>query len=38
MATEEAEGRLNLFDDPSTHPDTKNIAILDERIRKKTRC
>lgn len=37
MATEEAEGRLNLFDDPSPLPDTKNIAILVDSIRKKTR-
>lgn len=37
MATEEAEGRLNLFDDPSPLPDTKNIAILVDGIRKKTR-
>lgn len=37
MATEEAEGRLNLFDDPSPLPDTKNITILVDGIRKKTR-
>lgn len=37
MVTEEAEGRLNLFDDPSPLPDTKNIAILVDGIRKKTR-
>ena len=37
MATEEAAGRLNLFDDPSPLPNTKNINILVEGIRKKTR-
>jgi lysophospholipase L1-like esterase len=37
MATEEAEGRLNLFDDPSPLPNTKNINVLVEGIRKKTR-
>jgi hypothetical protein len=37
MATEEATGRLNLFDDPSPLPNTKNINILVEGIRKKTR-
>ncbi|VMR70299.1 pectinesterase [Streptococcus pneumoniae] len=37
MATKEATGRLNLFDDPSPLPKTKNINILVEGIRKKTR-
>lgn len=37
MATEEAAGRLNLFDDPSPLPGTKNINVLVEGIRKKTR-
>lgn len=37
MVTEEAEGRLNLFDDPSPLPNTKNIAVLVDGIRKKTR-
>ena len=37
MATEEATGRLNLFDDPSPLPNTKNIAVLVDGIRKKTR-
>ena len=37
MATEEATGRLNLFDDPSPLPNTKNINVLVEGIRKKTR-
>lgn len=37
MTTEEAAGRLNLFDDPSPLPNTKNINILVEGIRKKTR-
>lgn len=37
MATEEAAGRLNLFDDPSPLPNTKNINVLVEGIRKKTR-
>ncbi|VLP51989.1 pectinesterase [Streptococcus pneumoniae] len=37
MTTEEATGRLNLFDDPSPLPNTKNINILVEGIRKKTR-
>ena len=37
MVTEEAEGRLNLFDDPSPLPNTKNIAVLVDSIRKKTR-
>ena len=35
MATEEATGRLNLFDDPSPLPNTKNIAVLVDGIRKK---
>lgn len=39
MATKEATGRLNLFDDPSPLPKTKNINILVEGIRKKNeRC
>lgn len=37
MTTEEATGRLNLYDDPSPLPNTKNIKILVEGIRKKTR-
>ena len=37
MATEEAEGRLNLYDDPSPLPKTDNINILVDGIRKKTR-
>lgn len=37
MTTEEATGRLNLYDDTSPLPDTKNINILVEGIRKKTR-
>ena len=37
MTTEEATGRLNLYDDPSPLPNTKNINILVEGIRKKTR-
>lgn len=37
MATEEATGRLNLYDDLSPLPNTKNINILVEGIRKKTR-
>ena len=37
MATEEAAGRLNLYDDLSPLPNTKNIKILVEGIRKKTR-
>ncbi|HGK2815492.1 TPA: SGNH/GDSL hydrolase family protein [Streptococcus pneumoniae] len=37
MATKEATGRLNLFDDLSPLPKTKNINILVEGIRKKTR-
>lgn len=37
MVTEEAEGRLNLFNDPSPLPNTKNIAVLVDGIRKKTR-
>lgn len=37
MVTKEAEGRLNLFDDPSPLPNTKNIAVLVDGIRKKTR-
>lgn len=37
MVTEEAEGRLNLFDDPTPLPNTKNIAVLVDGIRKKTR-
>lgn len=37
MTTEEATGRLNLYDDTTPLPDTKNINILVEGIRKKTR-
>ncbi|HEV6682344.1 TPA: hypothetical protein V1T86_001739 [Streptococcus pneumoniae] len=37
MTTEEATGRLNLYDDPSPLPKTDNINILVEGIRKKTR-
>lgn len=37
MATEEATGRLNLYDDTSPLPNTKNINILVDGIRKKTR-
>lgn len=37
MVAEEAEGRLNLFNDPSPLPNTKNIAVLVDGIRKKTR-
>ena len=37
MTTEEATGRLNLYDDTSPLPDTENINILVEGIRKKTR-
>lgn len=37
MTTEEATGRLNLYDDPSPLPNTKNINTLVEGIRKKTR-
>lgn len=37
MTTEEATGRLNLYDDTSPLPNTKNINILVEGIRKKTR-
>ena len=37
MTTEEATGRLNLYDDPSPLPNTKNINVLVEGIRKKTR-
>lgn len=37
MTTEEATGRLNLYDDPSPLPKTDNINILVDGIRKKTR-
>lgn len=37
MTTEEATGRLNLYDDTTPLPNTKNINILVEGIRKKTR-
>lgn len=37
MTTEEATGRLNLYDDTSPLPNTKNINILVDGIRKKTR-
>lgn len=37
MTTEEATGRLNLYDDPSPLPKTDNINILVAGIRKKTR-
>lgn len=37
MTTEEATGRLNLFDDPSPLSDTENITKLISGIRKKTR-
>ena len=37
MTTEEATGRLNLYDDTSPLPNTKSINILVEGIRKKTR-
>lgn len=37
MKTEEATGRLNLYDDPSPLPKTDNINILVDGIRKKTR-
>ncbi|HGJ0914029.1 TPA: SGNH/GDSL hydrolase family protein [Streptococcus pneumoniae] len=37
MTTEEATGRLNLYDDTSPLPNTKNINVLVEGIRKKTR-
>ena len=37
MTTEEATGRLNLYDDPSSLPKTDNINILVDGIRKKTR-
>ena len=37
MTTEEATGRLNLYDDITPLPNTKNINILVEGIRKKTR-
>ena len=37
MTTEEATGRLNLYDDLSPLPNTKNINVLVEGIRKKTR-
>lgn len=37
MITEEATGRLNLYDDPSPLPKTDNINILVDGIRKKTR-
>ncbi|HHA7876427.1 TPA: hypothetical protein ACOP5W_001200 [Streptococcus pneumoniae] len=35
MTTEEATGRLNLYDDPSPLPKTDNINILVDGIRKK---
>ncbi|CEO76717.1 Uncharacterised protein [Streptococcus pneumoniae] len=39
MTTEEATGRLNLYDDPSPLPKTDNINILVDGIRKKNeRC
>lgn len=37
MTTEEATGRLNLYDDPSPLPETDNINILVDGVRKKTR-
>ncbi|WP_454389044.1 SGNH/GDSL hydrolase family protein [Streptococcus sp. Marseille-Q8145] len=37
MTAEEATGRLNLYDDTTPLPNTKNINILVEGIRKKTR-
>lgn len=37
MTTEEATGRLNLYDDTTPLPNTKNINILVDGIRKKTR-
>ncbi|HEU7984189.1 TPA: hypothetical protein VWH58_001766 [Streptococcus pneumoniae] len=37
MTTEEATGRLNLYDDPSPLPKTDNINILVDGIRKKKR-
>lgn len=37
MTTEEATGRLNLYDDPSPLPKTDNINILVDGIRKKTK-
>lgn len=37
MTTEEATGRLNLYDAPSPLPKTDNINILVDGIRKKTR-